>query len=312
MPPTLTLPRTPRPAPDWMRQIQITSVQAELVPTRPWVLPEDPDLVLRSALGRAVFDLLCVRPQQHCRACDLRDSCELPGWYDPGRIGGHSPRPVLPVSVSSGGQEVCPASPWRVGWWVLGPLPRPSLLEEAIVRMARQGLGSQRVPHRVGRLMIRGEGGLLRLMEDEVQEGRWPPPGPISTFVALPSTPTGAEVQVFSPFQSREGEGPPTVAGFLRAAIGRLRQVARTQGQRVDHRWPEPPGEGAPWPEAHWVPAERRASGGGTQDLSGWTGAFRLGSEVADWADLLGACEILGVGPGVGAGRGRYRVIWEE
>lgn len=292
--------------PNWLHQLHLTQVDVTLSPAAPWTLPDDPALLLRATLGNAMVRLVCVRPHGDCPRCDLRVGCEIPSWHDPGRVGGHAPRPLLPEVVTQGGTRVGPDAPWRVRCWLLGTAPRPSLVADAFVWLARAGLGRDRVPHRVVELLARGRGHAVRVIDDERDQARWPEPGELAGFCrtddAIDELITTTPLCLNGASPSR----PPTVGELLWAAISRVRQVARAQGVALAHRWPDPRALGQPWDEARWVPGERRSSEGGPHDLSGWAGRVRLGPELGPWADALAACEVLGLGRSTSAGRGRY------
>lgn len=297
---------------DWTRAVLLTRLGLELAPRAPCRLGEDPDRLLRGLLGRAVFDVACAREHRSCEACDLRMDCDIPGWYDPGRPHAHAPRPALPRSITPAGASLSPGEPWRAEILVLGAIPRPSLLVEALVRLGRNGLGPERAPLSLARLEVQGAGPPVALVREERQVGRWPAPGPLAAFLALPGEIGGVEVQVESPL-SWTGARPdrePTAGDLLWAALGRVRQVSRAQGLPQPPPWPDPRRLDQPWDLAVWEGGSRRTSGDGVQDLSGWTGKLTLGPEIGPWASLLAAGAVLGLGRSVSAGRGRIALDW--
>lgn len=289
-----------QPSPsDWRAQLQVTALDLTLAPRIPWRLPPDPAQLLRSTLGKAMVDLCCVADRFDCARCDLRDRCEIPTWYEPG---GNAPRPLLPEAVTPGGAAVAPDQPWRVRLWLLGEAPRPALIPQAVVRLARAGLGPDRVPHRVVELLARG-GRLARAVDEDREFARLPEPASLAEFCR---SGRASELETRSPLCL--DTPAPTVGDLLWAALGRVRQVARSQGVALSLRWPDPRPLRRPWDEARWVTGRRVSSGGGPHDLSGWTGRITLDDELAPWADLLTACEVLGVGRNLSAGRGRFRL----
>lgn len=300
-------------SPLWMREIAVTELVAELVPSRPWTLPGEPARMVRSALGKALFELICAREHRVCQGCDLQPSCEIPTWYDPGKGGSHQSPPLLPESITPGGARLHPDEPLRVRLWLLGPAPRPGLIVEALVRMARGGLGpAPGVPHRLGGLTVCGEAGRARLVEDERVVGLWPRPGRLADFAPLPAEPRGATVLITAPLRWRDANPhqPPTLGDLLWASINRVRQVAREQGLPQPPRWEDPRALRQPWQQPQWHPARHQSSRQGTQDLSGWTGVARLGPEVAPWVEPLAACGVLGLGSAISTGRGRLMIDW--
>lgn len=296
----------------WTHALRLSRIDLELAPTEPVRLLADPDRLLRGLLGRAVFDLACAREHRDCGGCDLRDGCEIPGWYDPGRPHAHAPRPVLPCSESAAGELLSEARPWRASLTVLGPVPRPSLLVEALERLGRNGLGEARVPLRLARMQVHGEGAPVVVIRADRRVGSWPEPGSLACFLDLPDQPAGVDIWVQTPLRLSGGGSRrwPELGELLWAALGRVRQVLRAQGIRQPPAWPDPRRLRAPWAEAVWHDGERRTSGGGSQDLSGWTGRLSVGPQIAPWADLLAAGAVLGVGQAVSAGRGRIALRW--
>lgn len=284
---------------DWRAEIQVTALDLCLAPEAPWRLPADPALLLRATLGNALYGLCCVTEHQDCGICTLRERCEIPAWFEPG---GSAPRPVLPMAITPGGARVGPEAPWLARLWLLGVAPRPSLIPQAIVRLARAGLGRERVPHRVAHLTAHGASPVL-VLEDERERAPMPAPGRLLDHCA-----TGRATRLETVTPLCLDTASPTVGDLVRAAIGRVRQQARAQGRVVERRWPEPDGLERPWDAARWVEDRRVSSKGGPHDLSGWVGRITLDASLSPWADLLVACEVLGVGKNLSAGRGRYRL----
>lgn len=299
--------------PSWLDHLRVTRIEAELEPEAPWTLPAEPETLLRGVLGSAVFELLCVRPHRRCTACDLRLRCEIPSWYDPGRVGADQPRPLLPRTSLGPGEGVGPGRPWRASWLALGEIPRSSVLVEAIVRLGRLGLGEARVPHRLARLSVQGAGPAVPVIVEDRETGAgWPAPGALRAFVQLPADPAGLELRVVRPtrWKGADRRRAPTIGDLVRAALGRVRQVAREQGRSLDAWWDDPCDLDQPWATAHWVQSTRQNSRGDQHRLSGWVGTLRCGPEIAPWADLLAAAEVLALGQHLSFGLGQIELDW--
>lgn len=306
-------PWSPRQA-VWTDAVRVTELEVALAPARPWRAPVDLARLQRSVLGRAVFELACARDHQRCDGCDRADSCEIPTWYDPGRGGDHAIRPLVPAPLGQGGGWVGPERPLHLRWWLLGHAPWPSLLVSGLLRLARTGLGAERVPHRVVTAIARGGAGPAPVIVEDRPAAPWPEPGGLSAFAPHPGPVRSALVQVLSPLRWK-GAHPgraPTVGQALWAMIDHARKVVRAQGLPQPPPWPDPRPLSQPWGEARWVARDRGASGGGQQDLSGWVGGFSLGPEVRGWSDVLAAAEILGAGASTSAGCGRISVAWRR
>lgn len=311
---TLALAVAPEgPSPAWAQSLRVTRVDLELLPERTWRLPPDPTVMVRGALGSALLELACTQPEPACLGCPERQGCPVPKWYDPGRVGSGAARPVLVRVAAPGGAWVEAQRPLRVELWALGPIPRHSLLVEAVERMARLGLGPARVKHTVQRLTAHGHGAPARVLEQGHECGRWPEPGHLGQHLAVPEQPTGAELHLITP-ATWTGVGPaapPTPADLVRAAVGRVRQLAREQRVALDRWWPDPRAQSGRWLEAEWVSGARFSQRQHARvDLSGWTGRLELGPEVALFADALAAAEVLGLGKATSCGRGQVRVVW--
>ena len=256
------------------------------------------------------MDIACVRRDRHCNPCDRQADCPIARWYDPGRAGSSSPRPFA-LRILGTPTEANPTGQLVVEWSFLVAPPRPSLVVESLCRAARLGLGPNRVPHRVHELMVQGAGAPVMVLREDRQEGAWPTPAPLGHFVRLPEAPRGARLHLLSPLQLR-GSAPPDAGAVLRAAVSRVRSIARGQGLRLDRWWPEPAGLTARWEGLRRVQGSRWSRRQAhAVDLTGWLGTLVLGPAVAAWADLLAAMEVLQLGRQTAAGLGRVTVSWE-
>ncbi len=294
----------------WLGQLTLTVATASLMPLQAWRPPPQPAVALRGALGAALMDVACLRRDRDCGGCEWTSDCPIVTWYDPGRAGSGRPRPFA-LRVLEAAPRVSRESPLVVEWALFEPPPRPSLLLEGLCRAARLGLGRDRVPHRVERLVVRGEGASVTLLRGGEQQGAWPAPAPLVRFVRLPADPIGARVHLLTPVQLHGGR-PPDAAELLRSAVGRVRALARTRGVSLNRWWPEPRGLSARWEGLRRVEGGRYSRRQAHRvDLSGWMGTLVLGPEVAAWADLLAAMEVLQIGRHTPAGLGRIAVEWQ-
>lgn len=293
----------------WMADLPVTRTVALLTPRSPWSPSERPEVTVRGALGKALHEVLCVFPRERqargsCSPCPERERCAIPTWFE-GH--GQEARPYA-IRVDPHG-PVRPDRPLRVNIVWFGPMPRPAAVQESLSRLATGGLGQRRVPHVLSRLWVRGEGGPIVVVHDDSTVGAWPRPGTLADQVRWPpARVAGASVAFRTPFQQKR-PGRPSPQDILKAAILRVRSVARACGVELHRRWPEPiPGE---WEALeHHVAARRSSSGQGRHDLSGWTGVVRFDERIAPFADLLAAAEVLHVGRGSSAGLGRVDVDW--
>lgn len=311
--PTLALVSAAAEAPAWWRAIRLTRLDMTLTPSRAWRLPPEPGVTVRGALGDALQRLVCVSPGTLCPACPARSACVVPQWLDPGRLGASAGRPLIPWVDAPGGSWVGPTRPLAVTVWVLGEAPDGALVVESLLRLARQGLGHERVPHTLTRLMAQGALGPSLIIADEATVGEWPAPGCLSDHARLPRRPQGARVYLTRPvsWSGARADVVPRPAELVQAMMRRARQVAREQGGAVDRYWPAAEGLVGVWRDLQWTPGARfSARQGETVPLGGFTGALQLGPEVAPFADLLAAATVLGVGKNTSCGLGRVVVEW--
>lgn len=302
-------------APGWARSVKLTRLDLRLTPAAPWRLPPQPGVTLRGALGEALQRLVCVSPGTVCGACPSRGACLVPGWLDPGRVGGAAGRPLVPWVHAAGGAWVSPERPLAVTLWVLGEAPDEARLVEALCQLASRGLGPGRTPHTLTRLLASGAGGPALLVADGARVGAWPGAGSLADHLVTPRRPVGAVVRLVSPtfWTGALPDVAPSPGAVIQAMMRRARQVSRDQGGAVHRYWPSTAGLRGLWTELEWTPGARySARQGETVPLGGFTGALTLGPEVAPYADLLAAATVLGVGKNTGCGLGRVVVDWRE
>lgn len=286
----------------WMADLRLTRVVATFVPETPWTLPACPGVPVRGALEAQLRRVVCVG----CDSSGHRPGCLIDTWW---RLPAHqSPLWWLRVDPA-GGATVGPDRPLVVTWWCIGGPPRHTALIEALVGMERAGIGGR--PHRLDAIVAYGQGAPARVYRDGRTMGVWPDPAPLTRHVASPGT-GDAWVRLQSPFQAPRGaESPPSAADWLRAAMLRVKAVARDHGTPLQVRWDL---EARAEAELHWVRAHRDpVSQPGRHDLSGWVGTYRLQAEDAErLSDLLVAAEVFGAGRGGTRALGAIDVQWEH
>lgn len=286
---------------DWMADFPVTRVVAHLIPASSAPLPHDIGSRVRGEVEKHLRHIVCAR----CKGDSHTPHCVIPAWWR--RPAQEAPRWWLRVRPRPG-EDVGVGNPLEIEISAIADIPRPSALIEAIRRAAASGIASR--PLTVSRLLVHGDGGVADLDSTGVV---WPSAAPLSAL-SRPVGGGGATIVLTSPYQGRrDAERKPTVADWITSAIGRVRALARAAETRVDVRWPDAdPRMGA---ASLWlVPGTRKArSQAGNQDLSGWVGTFRLAAEeVAPYADLVAAAEVLSVGRGVTRGLGTIDVQWDS
>ncbi len=294
----------------WLTQLRATRLEAVLVPERSWTLGRWPEATLRGALGRALFQLACLRDDRDCRSCRWRLDCPISCWFEPQLAGISRPSCFVPRALHAPGAELGPERPLRMAWTFLLLPPRPSLFLEALVRAARLGLDG--VSHRVARVQVYGKGAPTLVLADERALGDWPEPSPLAQALSIPRQVRGLRLRFERPFQ-RKGGRPPSPADVVDAAIQRARGVARLQGASILHRWPSLDGLQGSWEGLRQERGTRASASqqGERMPLGGWLGTLRLGPEVAGFTDLLAAAELLHIGRKTSFGLGRLALDWE-
>jgi len=289
---------------DWMTALPVTRTVARWVADRPWDPPPDLGVTVRGALGKAVLDIACVRDDRQCPICDDRDRCVVPTWYDPARVGSHAARPfALRVDATPPAGTLQAVITW------FGVVPRPSLVVQALVRAGRAGLGAERIRHRLDRLEVHGEEGPVWVIADRQEAASWPAPASLADLVDASEPDDAVVVDLASRLRLRRDRQPPEAAELISAGIGRVRQLARLAGAKIDRWWPEPGAVQGAWVDRRFEKASRWSQRQGDRiDLSGWQGTLALGAEAHAFTDLLVALEVLQIGHGTSAGMGAIRL----
>jgi len=290
-------------SPPWMQSVHLTVLRARLRPNRAWTHTE-PALALRGALGAAMVHLLCTQDRFACPPCLRKHTCLLPQWYDPGPLRPAAPRPFWLRCRAHPGGRVDPDRPLDATWTFAGPVPRPSLVEEALHVAAARGLGEERVPHDVE-------------VDWRTPEG-WSsaPAGPVPLDALVDVPPPDARVVLRTVTRlrlRRDGRvlRAPALSEVVASAVQRLRALAPLLGT-VAHVWPAPE-PGGPLLQARWEDGGRWSERQGRPvDLAGAQGAWLLepGSWLP-WRDVLAAAEVLQLGHGTSAGLGVVRLSFD-
>jgi hypothetical protein len=275
---------------------------------------------IRGAFELALSEIACVMPSRACHGCAHAAACPVPSWLSPG-LGSHpsAPRPyalrTLDVSATRVAAE----------WVFFGEIPERSSVSQAFRRMARRGLGANRVAARLALVEALGAHGPVVLWEDDVERAPVPSSGVLPQF----ARPEGDEaiLRFVSPVQLQPpGDAPeaPTAAAILARTIERLRSLCRATGTPAPPRWPEIPAELGAWQQVRFRPgfrwsersaasvrARRRATErDGHIDLSGWEGTLVFDRTAGPWADVVAAAEVLQVGRHTTEGLGVVEVDW--
>lgn len=283
----------------WMSELPVTVVQVVLRSHEAWVVSRVPAATVRSALLRQLHGLLCVRRNQECEACPLRRDCPFPGFWH--RLKGDVARwwlAVEPLHDRRCGRN----EEMVVTFGTLGEVPVPYVLIEAWLRMAKAGLGRDRVRHTVQAI----RGGSHEVVREGNVVGAWPSQTPLDQVTRSVHASGVTSVQLESPHPAAE---PPTVATWLSSGIGRMRGLARSMGVRLPVRWPAPSTEPTPFRKVVRVRAARDSQGGGRQSLSGWVGTLGLEPETVErFGDLLCAVEVVGASRSATFGLGDVRL----
>ncbi|RME22743.1 MAG: CRISPR system precrRNA processing endoribonuclease RAMP protein Cas6 [Deltaproteobacteria bacterium] len=287
----------------WMSALAVTRVDLSLGLPAAMTSPPSPSVAIRGALGAALWDIACVDDRRDCSACRARRGCPIPGWFHPAITGGHQARPFV-VEVDTDDLR------WQVGLWFFGVPPDPGLVEQALRRLVRRGVWPDHLPLQLESAVVTGVD-----RRDLLAGERWPAPGRLSDFVSVPAWPVGMELRLRSPtwFTGCPRRQPPDAIRCVKAAIMRLRSVAMAQGVSLSRWWPDATALRGQWADARFLRSERRSGRTGERiDLSGWVGTLHIGPDVAAFADLFAAMEVLHLGKNTSAGAGRLELQWPE
>lgn len=292
----------------WLRQIRLTEVFVHLRPDRPYKLPPQPAVMLRGALGLAMFEAACTREDRRCEVCDHQTRCPIPTWFAPHRV---DPSKAPPYILAVRGRTASPEDPVRARLVLLGETPRPDLLCAALTRCAQAGLGPDRIPHVVEKIFARGDGVGAVMLRDGADLGRWPQPAKLLRWVHLPPEPPSAiRLTLRTPLSIKRGrtDVPPPARILAELAVQRVRFIARQLDQRLQRRWPSPDDLQGRWTRSKFIRAERFSKRqNGPHDLSGWTGEILI-DRPAPFLDAFLAAETLHLGRSTTAGLGQITV----
>ncbi len=289
---------------DWAATLESTRLTLTFTPDRPWAPGPELGNTLRGAFGAAVRGVACVRPGQVCEACSEHGICLYPGWFEGPS---NAARPFALRVAWPAGERVSEQRPIRVGLAFFGCVPRPSLVTEALHRMARKGLGPSRIPHQLTHALAEGEGAPVSLLDGR-STPIWPGPAPLSCFIASPDQRGDVRVTLVTrvDFGRRLGGRHPTPSDLLLLAKERLYGVARLLGVHVQQRWPRVEEVGGRWERLRRERAWRRsAAQGRPMPMGGWVGtALYPAASIEPFRALLAAAELLQIGGWTTAGLG--------
>jgi hypothetical protein len=208
-----------------------------------------------------------------------------------------------------------PGAPLTLTLLLLGPVPDADGLLACLARAARDGLGPERVPHDLGPVWV--DGARSGPVDPGSLRRGWDRPAPLGALLqAPPAAPTRVELAFPDPFcwaprpQPAIGLGPDQL---FDAALQRLRAVGRQLGAPTTEWWPRPgPALRVSERRLRLLQAERRS---GRQDravpLWGVQGSVVVEGDLAPWAPLLAAAEVLGLGRRLTHGLGGLRLRWD-
>lgn len=284
--------------------LELTRLNLVLEPDAPWRPGPDLGNTVRGAFGNALHSIACVVPGRRCQGCREEDQCLYPVWYEGP---GHAVRPFALRVVWTVGEVVSSERPIRVTIVFFGHVPRTGWIVEAVMRMARVGLGSHRVPHRVVHALVEGKGAGASLVGGG-PASIWPEPAPLSRFSQAPTEHEDVRVTLVTPvdFGKRVGGGRPSPAQLLLLARDRVLAIARLQGVRIPRPWPRVEQAGGHWEDLHYERGHRRsAAQERSMPMSGWVGTVGYPAvSIAPFLDLLAAAEVVQVGGWTTAGLG--------
>ncbi len=294
----------------WTQVLPVTRLNLVLEPETPWRPGPELGNTVRGAFGAALRSEACVAPDQRCQGCGVRAGCPYGAWFEGA---GNMVRPFALRASWQKGELVSASRPIRLAFVFFGPVPRPDLLTESLVRMARVGLGPRRVPHRLVHALAEGLGARVSLLSGD-PASVWPDPAPLSRFISVP--PRGGDLRVLlvSPvdFGKALRGRMPSPADLLLLSKGRILSIARLLGQHIGTRWPRVEQAGGRWDELRFERGRRKsAAQGRTMPVSGWTGSLLYpGETVRPFVELLAAAEVVQVGGWTTAGLGAVSLQW--
>ncbi len=251
----------------------------------------------RGALGAALMDILCVREHRACTRCDVATSCQVPGWFDPGRLGSSAPRPISIRSIDIDGT----GSALSVVLVLHGIVEDKDSFVAALRRSGRQGFGKRRVSAALSQLIAWTGGPGTLVVDGGRTVATLPDPSGVGRLVAGGSA---EGVRLLSPLRVDRANTRPTGALLVKSAIRRVRALAAWQGVSLDRRWPDPAELQDGRVELTRVDAARWSARQKARiDLSGWVGELECDG-LEPFEDLLAVAEVLQVGRYTSVGLG--------
>jgi hypothetical protein len=291
-------------------------------------LPVYKGSMLRGAFGHALRRAVCVvGPEQPCESCLLRQSCYQTLLFDPFHEGWLpaaladvpiTPRPYI-FEPASDARHLEAGDPLEFDLLLFGraaDLQLYALL--ACERMAVAGLGRNRAPFRLERALCRAPDGTWRaVLEDGRMRGRG------STRPSFPSEEPLSEDRVLlrftTPTRLRVEDDHVEATTFpelVEAMARRVFEVAWFHVLDAEIDWNTAPLLAAARrvelvaQDLHWHDWERYNAHQHTlMNMGGFMGTVELAGDLAPFARLLRAAEVLHVGRGTPFGLGRVEVV---
>lgn len=297
----------PRTGPDLgtLGHIPVTRLRVLLEPARTWTAPPHAGDLLRRALVSALY---AVTPQR-------RQAAILEDWFDP-RGGRARERPYALVAHIPDAPG--PGAPVRLQLTLVGLVPDPPLVLEALQAMALKGLGDERVPHTI--TALEAWGATHQIFDPAAATG-WPVPARLSDLLQFPpAPPRRARVHLMTPLSPgawRDLADRPealAVAPLLlfETALHRARRLQSMLGLRQRARFAAPCARvtevALRWNEVQVQAVRKRRP----DHLSGVTGTLEMEGHLAGLVPLLAVAEVLQLGRATTRGHGVVAVEWGE
>jgi CRISPR-associated endoribonuclease Cas6 len=316
----------PAGAPYALPRIPYVRLRCTLAAVEQAMLPPFKGSLLRGAFGHALRRTVCaVGPEQECASCRLRRTCVHTRLFEtfveapppPFLAGvGTSPRPYV-FEPAGERRSFAPGEPLEFDLLLFGQaidLEAYALL--AVERMAAAGLGSGRCRFALERVRAPGPDGVWQTL---FADGRAPARGPLAP--ALPrQDPLGerAVLRFSTPTRLKVRDHLTLAVRFRDLAFAMLRRTLElahfhVPGAAIDwdfHRLLARAGDvRVAAADLTWHDWERYSNRQQTKmAMGGFVGRLELAGDLAPFAPLLRAAEVVHVGKGATFGLGRMEV----